>query len=215
MTADPNDTAPKTCIGSVCPGAPSVEQVVVTGQSNMPPQQQTVNNNFGFAGLGQGGGAASGDETTVAEVMVIGRRPRNGHSYQTPRILVCMNVSAVTSSQLANALSRFAVPGVPHSMRQANGLNFASWGMAPGGFVTTQFSHNGLSVTNTTTSIHVFGGSITTSYSFSGGHVFVQTTGSGTTDPVRDSINQTTSPEIFGRLDRDLANYIRDNVSEC
>jgi len=37
MTADPNDTAPKTCIGGVCPGAPSVEQVVVTATRPAPP----------------------------------------------------------------------------------------------------------------------------------------------------------------------------------
>ena len=36
MTADPNDTAPKTCVGGVCPGAPSVEQVVVTATRPAP-----------------------------------------------------------------------------------------------------------------------------------------------------------------------------------
>lgn len=71
-----------------------------------------------------------------------------------------------------------------------------------GGYVTTRFSANGNIAVNTTTSVHLFVGTITrTIYSNSNG-TFIRTVGSGNAGNsvvrrTRDEINEAAGPEIF------------------
>ncbi|HZL00542.1 MAG TPA: RHS repeat-associated core domain-containing protein, partial [Caulobacteraceae bacterium] len=97
MTEDSKDTAPKTCIGGVCPGAPSVSEVVVNGSG------QASNHDWGGFSGGPGGAAqggtpgANGDPATVVSELIVSATPKRSQAPMSVSPLLISSGTNVSS----------------------------------------------------------------------------------------------------------------------
>jgi hypothetical protein len=145
------------------------------------------------------------------------------HAYDV-RDKMCNDASAMTDEQMADVMSRFAVPGQdPSEPIQSGGkysvsdptLTFNGVG-APGGTVISQISNNGLTVTNTTTAVHFLCcGEINRTASQSGGAWYVSTHGTGQNIYPMNLLNSSHGPEVFQAVDAQMRQYIKDNFPGC
>jgi RHS repeat-associated protein len=154
-----------------------------------------------------------------------------GHDFST-KSEIC--VRSLSPAEMRAVLSRFAVPG--HAWQQIRPGTYAvsarfgppgPGGLTlPGGYVRTTFSQGGLSVTNVTTDIHVFGGQVQRDISVEGGRTVIDTHGTGTAqidnlvrwDPIgvlRDRINEALGPAIFKQLDAGARAYAKAHFKGC
>jgi RHS repeat-associated protein len=146
-----------------------------------------------------------------------------GHSYQGDNQICRKPLPTATQAEL---LRRGSVPGHVGE-RLSNGSYYAHSGFLPGGIVTTNFRSDYRQVTNVTTALHFFVGSVTrTIYSNSSG-TYIHTEGSGSAGfgPVvppllpigilRDSINQAFGKSIFDGVDKDLADLAKKAIPGC
>ncbi len=146
-----------------------------------------------------GSGSAPLDE------VVVWSRPNKvwwSHDYimKSP---VCGNASLVPASVMAEALSRYSVPGGDPKVSAKNG-NYYVVKLAgiPGGRVLVEISNHGLHFTNSTTAVHsLCCGKIDREASIEGGRWFVTTHGVGVNPTVMANINQFAGPKIFSALD--------------
>lgn len=131
-------------------------------------------------------------------------KPQNGHSYDTTE-QICRVPLSQSQRGLVNRAT--AVPdGTINGSRSSGTYPVGGWlfGIIPttGGYVTTRFSADANIAVNTTTSAHLFVGTITrTIYSNSSG-TFIRTVGSGNAGSSlvgrgRDAINDAVGPGIF------------------
>lgn len=142
-----------------------------------------------------------------------------GHDYRTHNI-VCNR--PLTPSEQRDLLSRFSVPSIfDEGFPAGNGeyLVTNSQGI-PGGFVQTTFSPDGLAVTNVTTPVHAFVGTVVRSVGVSGGSTFIDTHGFGDAGDsllgqLRDENNQAFGPGIFDQLDSLALRYAAANLPGC
>jgi RHS repeat-associated protein len=175
-----------------------------------------------YGGVGEIGGLAGITGLGSGNLNLIGSsslnsaaKPQSGHSYQTPNNQVCGR--AMAQSEMADLMSRFAVPGIA-GVPLSNGLHFASADGLPGGFVISQFSNGGTQVVNTTTIAHFFVGSITTNIFASGGGIFMHTYGTGNAGAgligsMRDELNQATGRAIFNSVAAQAAAYAKNHYA--
>jgi RHS repeat-associated protein len=168
-----------------------------------------INGGFSvLANIGGGGfGGGLGESNPVLE----------GHDYSL-RNAVCAR--PMTAAERRDLLSRFSAPnrwtnGTPAS----GGLTLVTTGSGwPGGWVRSEFSRDGQSVTNRTTIVHAFVGNITRSIFNNNGATWISTNGSGnagddTYGTVRDFLNQTDGPQLFDQLDKKAADYASKNYT--
>ena len=124
--------------------------------------------------------------------------------------LVCSAELACTPQEIADQLARFSVPGQdPAAPAVNNGTYFVTDPRTdlPGGWVTTNISPDGLTVTNTTQRAHVFyDGQIVRSASRADdGSWYVTTHGFGNNViPGAATVNQSQGPEIFNYMDQQM-----------
>ncbi len=89
-----------------------------------------------------------------------------------------------------------------------------------GGYVTTRFSANGNIAVNTTTSVHLFVGTLTrTIYSNSSG-TFIRTVGSGNAGSgiigrTRDGVNDAMGPSVFRDSSAMAEKYAKEINPSC
>jgi RHS repeat-associated protein len=159
-----------------------------------------------------------------------GREASLGHDY-TITNEVCQR--ELTSQQQADALSRFAFPGQNPSVPVTNnGLNLVrdptvAFG-PPGGWIITTVGADGRSITNATTPIHVFSGTIDRSIYALNGRTYVTTHGTGTSSgwygPIGgtavpgsafDWVNQFHGQQIFNAVDAAMGEYLDGEVPGC
>jgi hypothetical protein len=115
-------------------------------------------------------------------------------------------------------LARFAVPG--HAGENLSTGTYWVWaGNIPGGQVNAVFQRGGLQVTNTTTALHVFSGTIQRDVFASGGRTLIMTQGNGRAPGLggasRDLINELSGPGIFNSLDEQAQRYAQSNFKGC
>lgn len=131
-------------------------------------------------------------------------RPQSGHNFETTEQVCRVPLSRGQRGQINRAT---ALPdGTISPSRTAGTYPVGGWlfGIIPaiGGYVTTRFSADANIAVNTTTSAHLFVGTITrTIYSNSSG-TFIRTVGSGNAGSgvvgrTRDEINTASGPGIF------------------
>jgi RHS repeat-associated protein len=146
------------------------------------------------------------DMPSFPRLRVVLRDPigEGGHYYDTTEQVCRVPLSQEQRGQINRAT---AVPdGTINPSRSAGTYPVGGWlfGIFPtiGGYVTTRFSANSNIVVNTTTSVHLFVGTITrTIYSSSNG-TFIRTVGSGNAgrNPIgmtRDELNALMGPGLF------------------
>jgi hypothetical protein len=132
------------------------------------------------------------------------------HDYTAGPNLVCSAELACTPQEIADQLARFSVPGQdPAAPAVNNGTYFVTDPRTdlPGGWVTTNISPDGLTVTNTTQRAHVFyDGQIVRSASRADdGSWYVTTHGFGNNViPGAATVNQSQGPEIFNYMDQQM-----------
>lgn len=146
-----------------------------------------------------------------------------GHEYEVENV-ICENANGVPEAARSALLNLFTVPsGDPRPITNLSinsvydprvslfGHNL--WG----GFVTTEFSNNGLTGTNETTIIHpLHDGSITRTLSESNGSLIVTTIGTGMNfNQYLAAFNQTQGPEIFNAFDSIMRNYVTNTFPGC
>jgi HK97 family phage portal protein len=136
------------------------------------------------------------------------------HDYTTGANLVCPADLQCTAEEMADQMSRFAVPGQDPSMPVEDGNTYFVTDPRtgfPAGWVDTTVSADGLTIVNTTTAAHVFyDGRIERQASRAAdGSWFVSTRGIGNNViPGMAEINQRQGPLIFNELDR----LLRQNI---
>ena len=168
---------------------------------------------FGFIGSGGGGGGGGGGA---------GDEPQNGHYYDETEQICRVPLSRSTRGQINRAS---AVPdGMLGSGSDGGTHPVGGWlfGIIPitGGYVTTRFSADGNIAVNTTTSAHLFVGTVTrTIYSNSNG-TFIRTVGSGNAGDsalgrARDSVNEAMGPGIFRDSNGQARIYAKELNPSC
>lgn len=118
----------------------------------------------------------------------------------------------LTTDEQKDLLSRFSVPDWFAGFKHDEGLHLVTLGTMPGGVVNTAFFSNGLKVTNTTTPVHTFVGTIDRQIVVSDGATYIETHGYGNAGDgwfggFRDAVNQLYGPAIFLDLDSSAAYY--------
>ncbi len=157
--------------------------------------------------------------TSVNAVLDLLNNSDGTHDYDQ-KDNVCNNASALSKTQMAQFMAKYAVPGMGGTAVSNNSNNFASSPnlgiLEPGGFVKTTISDAGLSVKNQTTSEHVFVGSITRTATISGGSWVIDTHGVGAGGNVAlNQVNQAAGPGLFQSLDAQMASAIAKQVPGC
>jgi RHS repeat-associated protein len=148
--------------------------------------------------------------------------PQSGHHYDMTEQVCRVPLTQGQRGQINRAT---AVPdGMINPSRGAGTYPVGGWlfGVIPiiGGYVTTRFSADGNIAVNTTTSAHLFVGTITrTIYSNSGG-TFIRTVGSGNAGDgvvgrARDEINGEMGPGIFRDADGLSRIYAKEINPSC
>lgn len=132
------------------------------------------------------------------------RGPQSGHYYDTTEQICRVPLSRDQRGQINRAT---AVPdGMIAPGRRAGTYPVGGrlLGTVPliGGYVTTRFSANGNIAVNTTTSAHLFVGTITRTIYSNGNGTFIRTVGSGDAGSsvigrARDELNEAMGPRIF------------------
>jgi RHS repeat-associated protein len=171
------------------------------------------------AGGGGSGGAGGGISGSPEQVTVTAVRPPPsgtlGHDYSTDNG-VCRR--DLTPAERADLLSRYSVPNINDVGNPISpGTHWVtnSWGL-PGGEVQTSYQSGGQQVTNTTTWLHVFAGTIVRS----AGARDIKTHGTGNAGPgligrFRDEENQANGPAIFNFYDSRAAAYAKAHYPGC
>ena len=186
-------------------------QITVTAQLGSGGGGSAPSSGTGGGGSSPTGGGGGASPASPQNDIVV-----TGHRYRTANV-VCNGV--LSSAQMSDLLSRFAVPGHQGSPLR-DGTYLVSVGDAPGGYVNTTFSNGGHTVINQTTELHVFVGTIRRDiYSFLGGTI-IQTNGSGNAggSPFgrgRDLLNQSAGPDLFNSVDSAAAAYAASHYAAC
>lgn len=137
------------------------------------------------------------------------------HDYTQGPSLICPAVLACTPEEIADHLSRYAVPGQnPSIPAETNGEYDAydPWAGLPAGRVKTEISPDGLTVTNKTLPGHIlYDGKIVRSASQgSDGAWYVTTHGFGNNViPGMNVLNEKIGPQIFETMDEKM----KDNIA--
>jgi hypothetical protein len=170
----------------------------------------------------QGGGGSGG-----------GGAPE-GHDYLAKNP-ICMR--PLGDSARRDLLRRFGIPNAytQGSDQGGTGYHVATWSLMPGGVVRTDFAPNGLAVSNTTTWLHAFVGTIDRSIENTNGGAYFVTHGYGSAGKnyvpnninnptmftfysfgsLRDGLNDALGPLIFGAVDDQAALYARHHFEGC
>jgi RHS repeat-associated protein len=135
------------------------------------------------------------------------------HDYTTTNA-VCPGAWSCSEQEIQDQVSRFGVPGQDGSTLIESGQTSMVYdprtGM-PGGYVVTDVSSDGLTVTNTTTDLHLlaFGQVNRTAWQASDGTWYVTTHGTGNNViPGMNVINQWQGPKVFDALDAQMRTNI-------
>lgn len=205
---DPNGL--QTCTGSRIKRSESYD--CGSGGSNV----ECLGNCGGFSGLATTTNSFCDSDGCTVE----GTRNTNtpGHTYSTSNV-VCQNASLVSNAQQQNLMALFTVPRFNLFLVDArNGVAGVTRYLvthpdngAPGGYVTSELTADGLSGTNTTVDgLHIFQGTVTRTLTTVNGQLVISTFGVGTSDfETMDAINSLLGPGIFDALDRHAADRMR------
>jgi RHS repeat-associated protein len=137
-------------------------------------------------------------------------KPVGDHDYTAGPNLVCPAALTCSSEEIADQGSRFAVPGQDPTRPVVNDERYLvrdPWTGIPGGYVRTNVSQDGLTITNTTDLWHMFCcGQITrTFFQDDTGAWYAKTTGTGyNIIPGMGPANQWSGPLIFNTLDAQM-----------
>jgi RHS repeat-associated protein len=171
----------------------------------------------GGGAIGGTSGSFSHPERVLTRLNRLFQPKARQHKYRV-RTQVCKR--SLSDGEAANLLSRFAGPFPVTGIPRGNGYYLVSWLGLPGGMVQTTFSATRLSVTNVTTPVHAFVGRIDRAVVRSGGATYITTHGSGNAGPggmgnLRDVVNESLGPEIFGGLDSKALAYAAAHFAGC
>jgi hypothetical protein len=132
------------------------------------------------------------------------------HDYVTTNQVSTPDMN-VTREEIADQLSRYAVPGQAPTKPVENGKIYSVYdpftNQVPGGKIRTKIERQGLRITNTTRPGHVFhDGMISrTAWQAADGSWHVTTRGIGNNEELgMDKLNQWSGPDIFDQVDRQM-----------
>lgn len=148
--------------------------------------------------------------------------PQSGHEYDTTEQICSVPLSQSQRGQINRATAvpdGMIVPGRSEGTYPVGGWLF---GIIPttGGYVTTRFSANGNIAVNTTTSAHLFVGTITRTIYSNGSGTFIRTVGSGNAGSgiigrARDGVNDAMGPSVFGDSNGMARKYAKEIDPSC
>jgi HK97 family phage portal protein len=142
------------------------------------------------------------------------RSRRGWHAYSTKENEICAASLQCSREEIADYMSRYAVPGQDTSNPVVDGQTYFAWDrdtLLPGGFVRTKISEDGLTIVNRTLQGHIlYDGLIERrAVQAADGSWHVTTLGIGNNVlPGMNVINESQGPRIFDALDQQL----RENI---